>query len=201
MKHLRIALTGGIATGKTTVASMFAGLGAAILDADQVARELVEPGTRPWHELLELLGDDYFEPDGRLKRGKLRARISSDKECRSKVDAIMHPAIAAEMESRWRQLARQRPVIFDVPLLFEGGFSKAFDLIILVYAPREVQIERLMARDRLSRRQAEKMLSMQLPIDSKKPQSHFIIDNSLDQEHTRRQVEEIWGKIWETLKE
>lgn len=200
MKPRKIALTGGIATGKSTVARMLLELGAIILDADKVARQVVRPGTECWHRLRDLLGPDYFEPDGNLKRRKLRECIIRDSACRSRVNAIMHPAIVAAMEEEWeRSKARDpaRPVVFDIPLLFEANLSQGFDTVILAYAPPKVQIERLMARDKLSFVEAQNTLSMQLPIDSKKEKAQIVIDNCRDMENTRRQVEEVWGKLLE----
>ncbi len=198
VKTGKIAITGGIATGKSTVARMFAELGAIILDADQVAREVVEVGTPCWKSLHHLLGPAFFEKDGQLKRRKLRDCIIDDRECRNKVNAILHPSILEKMEQEWQYHHRThpgRPVIFDIPLLFEGKFHPHFGTIILVYVPQEIQIRRLMERDGLSRPEAEKTLTMQLPIDSKKSLSHLIIDNSYSIDHTKQQVQAVWNQL------
>jgi dephospho-CoA kinase len=195
---MKVALTGGIATGKSTVSKMFAELGATILDADRVARDVVQPGTACWDKLKEFLGPGFFDLDGGLKRQKLRDCIIGDPECRSQVNAIMHPMIMAEMERQWAEAQRAlpgMPVIFDIPLLFEANLDQGFDKIILVYTPPETQIQRLMNRDGLTRRQAKETLGMQLPIDSKKALSDIVIDNSLDLAHTYDQVLEVWEKI------
>jgi dephospho-CoA kinase len=200
MKPTRIALTGGIATGKSTVAAMFARLGAIILDADRTAREVSEPGTSCWRRLKELLGSDYFDRDGQLKRRKLRERIVQDAPLRSQVNAILHPCIFDLMQSEWEKRTEAeagRLVIFDVPLLFEAGAADRFDVVILVYAPPEIQVRRLMARDKLTRHEAEGTLAMQLPIESKKEASDIIIDNSSDEGSTYRQVEEVWKRLYE----
>ncbi len=191
MGHSRIALTGGIATGKSTVAGLFAELGAHILDADVAAREVVAVGTPGWQKLRELLGPSYFEADGSLKRRQLRERIISDGRCRSLVNALLHPAIMQELDRQWhswREIHPEAIIIADVPLLFEADLARHFAIIMLVYIPRELQIQRLMLRDALSREAAEATLAMQLPIESKCALSQFVIDNSLDLEHTRRQV-------------
>lgn len=190
-------MTGGIATGKSTVAKMLAELGAVILDADKVAREVVRPAAPCWHALHDLLGPHFFELDGTLKRRKLRECIIADSSCRSNVNAILHPAILAAMEAEWEKAGADhpnRPVIFDIPLLYEAKLDPGFDTVILVYARPEAQIQRLMARDSLTREEAEKTLTMQLPIDVKKEKARIVIDNSLGMEHTRRQVEELWSR-------
>ena len=199
MNPKKIALTGGIATGKSTVASILAELGALILDADKVARDVVQPGTACWQKLRDLLGPDYFEPDSTLKRRMLRECIIRDHTCRSRVNAILHPAIVAAMEREWEKskaLQPDRPVVFDIPLLYEAHLAPGFDIVILAYTPRQIQIQRLMARDKLTWEEAEKTLSMQLPIDLKKEKAQVVIDNSRDLEDTRRQVRALWeGKL------
>ncbi|MDY0042120.1 MAG: dephospho-CoA kinase, partial [Desulforhabdus sp.] len=169
-----------------------------VLDADWYARQAVRPGTDCWLKLRELLGEDFFARDGELQRRKLRNRILEDDRCRREIDAILHPCIMEAMEHEWqRRLAGspQNLIIFDIPLLFEAKIGHRFDTIILVYAPAEIQIQRLVNRDKVSRRQAEQTLLMQLPIESKKEKAHIIIDNSADLEHTRRQVAEVWQRL------
>jgi dephospho-CoA kinase len=197
VKPRRISLTGGIATGKSTIAGMFAERGALVLDADKVAREVVEPATECSRRLEDFLGSDYFV-EGRLNRPKLRERIIKDEECRSRVESILHPCIISEMERQWREATRLDPdriVIFDIPLLFEVGLEKNFDIVILAYAPADIQIRRLAARDGVSAEQAERTLTIQLPIEVKRSRSHVVIDNSRDPERTRIQVESIWNAL------
>ena len=194
----RICLTGGIASGKSTVARMFADLGAIILDADQAARDVVRPGAPCWRQLMDLLGPDYFDEQGQLKRRLLRQRIILDEQCRSAVNTIMHPVIMAAMHEQsenWRQADPARPVIFEIPLVFEANLASHFDTIILVFVPRALQIERLMRRDNLSREEAEQSLGMQLPLEEKRKYAHRIVDNSVDLEHTRLQVEALWKEL------
>lgn len=203
MKPNRIALTGGIATGKSTVARMFSELGAVVLDADRAARDVVEPGSECSRKLLELLGPDYFDREGRLERRVLREKIIEDSALREAVNSILHPAIMEAMEAAWTahlDASQGRSVvIFDIPLLFETGLQDRFQKVILVYAPREVQIARLVERDGVSPVQAEKTLSMQWPIEKKRALSHCIIDNGGTLEATRSQVLSIWRRISETL--
>jgi dephospho-CoA kinase len=198
MTNKKIALTGGIATGKTSVANRFRELGAIILDADEYARRVVEPGTPSWNGLREFLGPDYFNPDGTLKRRELREKIIEDPDCREKLNAVLHPFILRAMWSEWemqRRLHPDTPIIFDIPLLFEGGFDKDFDLIILVYAAPEVQIQRLIDRDGIDREEAEGTLAMQFPIESKKELSHYVIDNGRDFSLTLQQIETFWENL------
>lgn len=198
MEPKRIALTGGIATGKTSVAILFRELGATIVDADQIAREVVRPGTLGWRKLHAYLGGAFFDAEGMLNRPRLREAIISDPSCRSRIDTILHPLIVEAMEHRWEQWLRgdpARPLIFDIPLLFESGMAERFDLVILVYVPQEVQLARLMQRDGLTREAAEKTLTIQLPIETKRLASHLIIDNSGTFEETARQVRSIWDRL------
>ncbi|ABK15863.1 Dephospho-CoA kinase [Syntrophobacter fumaroxidans MPOB] len=194
----RIALTGGIASGKSTVARMFADRGALILDADVAAREAVEPGSECWQRLREWLAPAFFDAEGRLDRRRLRDLIIRDPQCLVRLNAILHPFIFARMESQWRreiEARTRRVVIFDIPLLFESHAADRFDIVILVHVPPEIQIGRLMKRDGLTRAEAEKTLEIQLPIDSKIPLSQIVIDNSLDLDHTSRQVLDAWNRI------
>lgn len=195
MVSKRIALTGGIAGGKSTVAGMLKSLGAVILDADQAARDVVQPGSSCWRELRDVFGSEYFDREGQLKRRELRRCIIENPHCRDRLNAILHPAIMAAMERQWeewRQKEPNRPVIFDIPLLYETDLDQRFDTVILVYVSPEIQIRRLMDRDRVSREEAENTLRMQLPIESKRERAHLIVDNSHSLDHTRSQVEAIW---------
>jgi dephospho-CoA kinase len=198
MKRKRIALTGGIATGKSTVATIFARLGAVILDADQVARDAVLQGSPCWRKLWNFFGPAYFDTDGQLNRRKVRERIIHDANARSKVNSILHPAIMETMESQWEEYGRNSPdktVIFDIPLLFESGLADRFDVTILVYAPPRTQIERLIQRDNLTPDEAVRTLTMQMGIEIKKELAQTVLDNSGSLEETERQVREIWNNL------
>lgn len=194
MKNRKIALTGGIATGKTTVANRFRELGAVILDADVYARRVVEPGTPSWKALRDLIGPDYFHPDGSLKRRELRDRIIANPDLRECLDEVLHPFILRAMWEDWEKHPGS-VVIFDIPLLFEGNFNENFDIVVLAYAAPAIQVERLMLRDGLSREKAWRTLSIQLPIDSKKTLSHYVIDNSGPLESTLPQIDRVWAAI------
>ncbi len=195
---MRICLTGGIASGKSTVARMLADLGAIIVDADEAARHAVQPESPGWHQLRDLLGGDFFRDDGQLDRRKLRQRIIDDETCRLQVNAILHPAIMAAMDAQhqyWRQHRPETPVILDIPLLFESKSAQRCDTIVLVYVRQEVQVQRLMARDGVPRAEAERSLGMQLPIEDKRQWADIVIDNSNTLEDTQRRVDDVWREL------
>ncbi|HBD10490.1 MAG TPA: dephospho-CoA kinase [Syntrophobacteraceae bacterium] len=195
---MRTCLTGGIASGKSTVARMLADFGAIIVDADEAARHPVQPGSPGWHQLRDLLGGDFFHADGQLDRRKLRQRIIGDEACRLQVNAILHPAIMASMDAQrqyWREHRPGIPVVLDIPLLFESKLTRHCDMVILVYVPREVQVQRLMARDGVPRDEAQRSLGMQLPIEEKRQWADVVIDNSHTLEDTQRQVSDVWREI------
>ena len=198
MANKRIALTGGIATGKTTVANRFRELGAIILDADEYSRLAVEPGTASYTALRDRIGPLFFNRDGTLRRQELRREIIREPALRKRINAILHPYIIGAMGTEWERQKKLHPravLVFDIPLLFEGGFDKDFDIVILVYSTPEVQVQRLIQRDKSSPSEAERTLSMQLPIESKRAHSDYIIENSGEIERMLRQVDEVWDTI------
>ena len=187
------ALTGGIATGKSTVAKMLAEKGCHIVDTDLIAREVVEPGTPGLAEIGEKFGTGLLNPDGTLNREAMRELIIRDAGKRDLLNGITHPRINERVLEQIRDhSAKDRmPIIIDVPLLFEAGWNKIFSTVILVYVPVAVQVERLMARDRLTREMAEKTLTFQMGIEEKKKLATYVIGNSGSLEETARQVDEL----------
>ncbi|MEJ5349726.1 MAG: dephospho-CoA kinase [Desulfosoma sp.] len=200
---MRIALTGGIASGKSTVAQMLREKGAVVLDADEAARRVVQPGQAAWKKLRALLDAGYFdEVTGEIHRRKLRERIICDDNLRAQVNAAVHPAVMETMEAEWRDWCAREPhrlVFFDIPLLYEAGMHEAFDCVIVVYADPETQIRRLCRRDGVSLEEARKTLNMQWPMDRKRQRAHVVIDNSGDLENTRRQVDALWKNLLERI--
>lgn len=193
---MRVGLTGGIASGKSTVLAHFRSCGAATIDADAVAREVVEPGSEGLRHVIDRFGPEYIRDDGTLDRAKLGQLVFADDEQRQALNAILHPLINARIRQRMTQLARQTsgaPVIVDIPLLIENRLTDLFDRIIVVYIPQTMQIERLMVRDGLSKDEALQRIRAQMPLDEKKEYADCIIDNSSSVENTRRQVERIWN--------
>ena len=157
---LRVALTGGIASGKTTVADLFAARGVPVIDTDAIARDVVEPGTPALAAVVEAFGIEVLGADGRLDRRRMRERIFSDAGARRRLEGILHPAIRAEMARR--SLAAGGPYqVLVIPLLAEGGRRDYVDRVLLVDVPEELQVERLMLRDGVSREQATASLGAQ----------------------------------------
>ena len=157
---LRVALTGGIASGKTTVADLFAARGVPVIDTDVIARDVVQPGTPALAAVVEAFGIEVLGADGRLDRRRMRERIFSDAGARRRLEGILHPAIRAEMARR--SLAAGGPYqVLVIPLLAEGGRRDHVDRVLLVDVPEELQVERLMLRDGVSREQATASLGAQ----------------------------------------
>lgn len=177
-----IGLTGGIASGKTTVAEILRRHGAVLLDADQIARDVVEPGMPALGAIARTFGPEVLDASGRLNRPELARRVFGDAEARSRLNAIVHPAVYAEYE---RELARLRAlptppelVVLVIPLLFETGMQSMADATWLVTVPPEVQLERLMRRDDLSLEEAEARIAAQWPLERKAALSDRLIDNT-----------------------
>jgi dephospho-CoA kinase len=173
---LRIGLTGGIASGKTTVARLFAERGATVLDTDAIAREVVEPGTASLAALVDALGGGILDDEGRLDRAELRRRVFGDAATRRQVEAILHPAILAELERQSR--AAPGPYqVFVIPLLVEARLGRIVDRILVVDCPEEEQLRRLMARDGESRESALAMLDAQSTRERRLAEADDVIDN------------------------
>ena len=160
MAPLRVALTGGIASGKTTVANLFAALGVPVIDTDVIAREVVEPGQPALDRVVETFGRDVLGEDGRLDRRRMRERIFADPDARRRLEAILHPAIRDEMERQSRAAGGEYQVLV-IPLLAEGKRRGHVDRVLLVDAPEELQIERLISRDGVTHEQARASLKAQ----------------------------------------
>lgn len=186
----RFGLTGGIATGKSTVSRMLRALGEVVLDADALAREVVEPG-QPALTAIAARFPGVLTPEGRLDRPQLAARVFAHPEERAALNAIIHPRIherveAAMAEHEGRGAAR---VIYDAPLLIENRLHETLDGVVLVVAPLELQLTRLRARDGLTEDEARARIAAQLPLDEKRRHATWIIDNGASLDDTRRQVE------------
>ncbi|EIW73979.1 dephospho-CoA kinase [Coniophora puteana RWD-64-598 SS2] len=177
---LVVGLTGGIATGKSTVSNLFKERGLSVIDADIIAREVVQPGTRGLSQIVSTFGRDILLPDGSLDRKKLGAIIFNDPFKRKQLNAIVHPAVSrAILWSVLKSWIRgNRICIVDVPLLIEGGMYKWMGRVVVVYCSAELQLQRLMKRDRSSREDASSRLHSQLPISDKVAYADIVIDNS-----------------------
>ncbi len=196
---LVVALTGGVATGKSTVSRRLMELGAAVLDADQAAREVVEPGEPALEEIRAAFGPGVIASDGTLDRQALGEIVFNDKSRRSELEAIIHPRVRQRMDQALHRLkaeGRFQVVVCDIPLLYETGMSLArFDRVLVVYAPFEVQKRRLMNRNDLNEAQAEARIRAQLPTEEKARRADDVIDNTGELYETLRQVGEVW-KEW-----
>lgn len=188
-----LGLTGGIATGKSTVTAMLRERGIPVIDADQIAREVVEPGKPAYEAIVRHFGRDILLENGQLDRKKLGEVVFSDEAERQKLNAIVHPEVRRVMrqEAEVAEENGAQIVFMDIPLLYESKLQYLVEKIVVVYAPSDMQLARMMERDELDEEQAKKRLRAQFPIDQKKLEADFLIDNSQSREETQRQVEEL----------
>lgn len=198
-----IGLTGGIGTGKSRVADLLRALGAAVECSDLIVRELQAPGGAGLAAIVETFGRSYLTPEGELDRPKLGKLVFNDPSARGRLNLLIHPLVTRETQARVAaHRARGVPVIVaDIPLLLEGkqagigsGAVLPFDLIVLVYATEEQQLERVMARDKLSRDDALSRIRSQLPIEQKRALADVVIDNSGLWEAAEKQVRELYAE-------
>ena len=196
--RLLVAVTGGIASGKSVVSKMLEGLGAPIIDYDVIAREIVEPGKPAWKDIVACFGEHVLKEDRQIDRKKLSDVVFRDAEKRKKLEGFTHPRIIEEAARRDNEIAERNPnaiIQVAVPLLIEINIQDKFHKVILVYVPREIQIERLMKRDAITKEAAESILKAQLPIDEKLGYADFVIHNEGTLADTRRQVEQVWEEL------
>jgi dephospho-CoA kinase len=195
---LAIGLTGSIAVGKSFVVDVFRELGCHVLDADQTAREVVEPGTIGLERIVESFGSEVLRPDGALDRSKLGSLVFADDEKRQLLNSIVHPLVI-EKQDRWlkeRELSDPEGIsIVDAALMIEAGSHKRFTGLIVVWCRPEVQLERLMLRDRLSADEAARRIASQMPQKEKKSYADYLIDTSDGFEDTRRQVNAVFAQL------
>ncbi|WP_277058747.1 dephospho-CoA kinase [Trichlorobacter lovleyi] len=191
---LTIGLTGGIATGKSSVAALLAEHGAEVIDADQLARAAVAPGTAALQRIVELFGQQALLPDGSLNRQAVREMVFNEPTRRQQLEAILHPAIKelALQQIEQARIRGSRVVVYMAPLLIEARATDRVDEIWVVTVRPEVQLARLMARDGCNQKQAEQIIAAQMPLAEKERFGVVVIDNSSSLEETRRQVEAAW---------
>jgi dephospho-CoA kinase len=194
---LVVGLTGGIGSGKTTVAGMFEKLGAVIIDADRIAHELQEPGQPLFEAIVSTFGPGVVGGDGRIDRRRLGAVVFADRQARSRLEGIMHPAIVAECERRIQQAAARGAAtcLLDAALLLESGKHGRFDAIILVNAGEATRLDRLMAQRRLGREEAVQRIRSQMPSEEKVRHANFVIENDGTLEETEQQVKAVWRQL------
>jgi len=197
-----VGLTGGIASGKSTVSEILAGLGAAIIDADVLSREVTMPGSEGLRRIRETFGDKVISPDGSLNRRKLGSIIFRDEDARKKLNSIVHPLVIERTEQELHRLqdeARKsgKPVVavVDAPLLFEAGVDVICDEVWVVAVSRETQAERLMKREDYTLDEALSRIDAQMPLEEKEKRATHIIDNEGTPEETRERVLELWKRL------
>ena len=195
---LRVGLTGSIGVGKSFVASIFIELGCRVLDADQTAREVVMPGTPGLKALTDTFGEDILNPDGTLDRKRLGALIFVDQSQRELLNHTLHPFIIARQDEILNEWEAEDPNgigIVDAALMIESGGYKRFDKLIVVHCRPEVQLERLMLRDKLSRDEALRRISSQMPQEEKQKFADYLIDTSDGFELTRSRSVKIYNQL------
>jgi dephospho-CoA kinase len=191
-----IGLTGGVGSGKSTVAGILGDLGAAIVDADEASHAVYAPGTAGFDAVVREFGPDYVR-DGLIDRARLGRLVFDDEDARRRLNAIVHPLVRDWMAQRTLEAAEggAKVIVQDVPLLYENGLEDLFSSVVLVYTPEEVQLERLVEGRGINEERARAMIAAQMPIDEKRRRAHHVIDNSGTKEETRRQVEEMWAQM------
>lgn len=192
-----IGLTGGIASGKSTVAGMFADLGAVIIDADKIARDVVDPGQEGLHSIVQHFGEEVLDQEGRLDRKKMGELVFSNEEARKTLNSLLHPLIRSRMEQEKQKALLLHPplVILDIPLLYESNWQKRLEKVIVVYVPEPLQVQRLMSRNCLTLEEATQRIKAQMPIEEKKQRADFLIDNSGTTEKTKEQVALLFRRL------
>lgn len=191
-------LTGGIATGKSTVSGMLQIAGAVIIDADAVAREVVQKGRPAYGKIRAHFGDGVFTPDGDIDRIKLGDVIFKDPAQKKILDGIVHPDVFSEVAAKLKAIENETPdavVILDVPLLIESGMHTGMADVIVVYVPEPLQLRRLMDRDNSTEPDALARIRSQMPIEEKKQFATILIDNSGDLAQTREQTMAAYAKL------
>jgi dephospho-CoA kinase len=197
---LNIGLTGGIGSGKSTVAQFFKNKGAYLIDFDVLAHKVEEPGGPAWKQIVEEFGSEILNKDATINREKLGDIVFQDKKKLETLNGIVHPTVFKEWVHRMEEIKKEKEdaiVISDIPLLIEVGLQKYVDLVILVYIPPEEQIERIRTRNGFTREEAEYRLHSQMPIDEKLSLADVVINNGGPLEETRKIVEKYWPELLE----
>lgn len=192
-----IGLTGGLASGKSTVGRMLRELGAEVIDADAIAREIVAPGQPALDEIAREFGPEVIQPDGTLDRKALAARVFGDEAARRRLNAITHPRVGAETARRMADASARgvAVVVYEVPLLVENQLHHGMDGVIVVMVPPEEQVRRAQTRDGMTESEARARLAAQATPEARRAVADWLVDNSGPIEETRRQVEAIWQDV------
>jgi dephospho-CoA kinase len=203
-KGLLVGVTGGIATGKSTVSRLLKAKGAELIDFDILAREVVEKGKPALKQITEFFGNNVLCDDGTLDRKKVSGIVFSDPEKRKKLESITHPAIFDAFHQKEKKIKKENSsaiIQAEIPLLIELNLMHMFDKVVVVYIPKEEQIKRLVIRDGIDESQAANILKSQLPIDEKKEVANFVFDNSGKPEDMELKINDLWDYLVLALKE
>ena len=193
-----IGLTGGIATGKSTVSALLEKAGAVIIDADRIARQVVKKGLPAYREIIENFGESILLPDGEINRSALGDIIFNDPQKKQLLNRIVHPHVRKEQNRQLKGIEKKDPgaiVILDIPLLIETQTYRDLSEVIVVYAPEHIQMKRLMQRDDISKADALTRIRSQMPIEEKKDKATIVIDNSGTRENTRKQTLKLFQRL------
>lgn len=196
---LSAGLTGGIASGKSLAAKHFQKLGAYLIDADAISREVVEPGREGWERIVKNFGSDIVKENGTIDRAKLGSIVFSDAEKRGKLNNLLHPLIIGKINKQLKQIAVRKSfciVVVEMPLLIECGLQKDFDKIVVVCTDRRIQKKRLMEKNGLKEKEAEERLDSQMDLNEKKKYADYIVENN----RTKKELEKQVSKVYNFLK-
>lgn len=195
---LNVGLTGGISTGKTTIANMLVERGAYLIDFDELAHDVQLPETDVWKEIVAAFSRQILAPDNTIDRNKLGTIVFSDEAKLQRLNEIVHPAVFREWQKRLKQIESMQPdaiVLSDIPLLIEIGAQHLVDLVLLVYISREEQMDRLIKRNGYSLEYAEKRISSQMPIEEKLKYARIVVNNQGTLAEAQKSVEEVWQEL------
>lgn len=195
---LIVGLTGGVASGKTAISQVLREEGAYIIDADQIARELVQPRRPAWSELIQAFGKEILREDGSIHRKKLADKVFVDSKKRELLNQILHPRIKEEMDRRTREIGQEDPeaiVVIDAPLIVELGDQRDLDKLIVVASTQTQQIERLKGRDGISPEEALRILSAQMPVEEKVKLADYVIRNEGSIEEVKKRAKEVFKEL------
>ena len=194
---LRVGLTGNIAAGKSSVADVWRGLGATVIDADELARRAVDPGTPAHAAIAAEWGDEVVDAGGELDRAALRRIVFSDPDARERLEQIVHPAVAELREALYREAERRgdRVIVADIPLLFEVGLVDEFDVVVLVDAPEETRLVRLVGDRGMAPEEARQMIAAQMKSELKRARADYVIENTDTVGELQRRAREVWDEL------
>lgn len=194
---MRVGLTGGVASGKSTVSAMLAELGAVVIDADLLAREVVARGTPGLAAVVAEFGEDVLTPDGDLDRPRMGELVFSDPDARRRLESIVHPLVFERIVELESEASEDDVVVHDIPLLAESGRAGTFDAVVVVDAPHEVQVDRMVRRRGMTTDEAESRIAAQAPREERLALATHVITNSGSLAQLRSRVEDVWADLVE----